>query len=161
MRPFTCLKTWGVNKSVSDGVTKKTLWKWATKVFSFRLYFWHLLGRFKNCKLCHLLHWHASLVKLYSLTLIWARSGSIRFIVFYLTSVRLIKAHLSSFRFIRADLDSVRFIQAQLNLFTFFFDFIQDLLALFRIFGIQVGLFKIIWAHMGSLRTALDYLGSL
>ena len=148
MRPFTCLKTWGVNKRVSDGVTKKTLWKWATKVFFFRLYFWHLLGRFKNCKLCHLLHWHASLVKLYSSTLIWARSGSIRFIVFYLTSVR-------------ADLDSVRFIQAQLNLFTFFFDFIQDLLALFRIFGIQVGLFKIIWANMGSFRTALDYLGSL
>ena len=63
----------------------KTLWKMGYKNRVFCLYFWHLLSRLKNCKICHVLHWYASLVQVF-------------------LKFELIKAHLRSFMLFSAHL---------------------------------------------------------
>ena len=108
----------------------------------FFLYFWYLLRRLKNCKIYHVLHWYASLVKLllkfelikahlksfrpilssYETILnifivFWVRLGSRRSILAYLGSFRLIWAHLDSLELIKAHLSSFRLVQAYVGSF--------------------------------------------
>ena len=124
----------------------KTLWKCATKNGVFFLYFRHLLRRLENCKIYHVLHWYASLVKillkLSSLRLIWGHLGSFQFI-YRLTHLSLFRSILSSDRII---LNIVRVSWVRLRSS--------------RPILVYLGSFRLIWAHLDSLELIKTHLSS-
>ena len=110
------------------------------------LYFRHLLRRLKKCKIYHVIHWYASLVKIYQnlslLRLIWDHLGFFQ-LIYRLT-------HLSSFRPI---FSSYRII---LNIFRVFW----VRLGSFQVILTYLGWFKLIWVHLDSLELIKAHLSS-
>ena len=102
----------------------------------------YLLRRFRNCNICHVLHWYASLVKvLLKLGLtglhIWAHLGSlwahIRSFWIYLRSFKLalfrpILAYLSSFRLVWDHLGSFSLFWTFLGLFEHFYGYLDSIM---------------------------------
>ena len=120
-------------------------------VFFFR----HLLRHFKNCNICHVLHWYASLVKiLLKFELIKAHLSSFRFFLAhsglliwaYLGPLERFYVNLDSFRLIWARSSSIRVIKLYLNPIRL----IRALLSSFGLIQASFSLFRHIWTHLNS-----------
>ena len=109
------------------------------------LYFRHLLRRLKKCKIYHVIHWYASLVKIYQnlslLGLIWDHLGFFQ-LIYRLTHLSSFRSIFSSYRII---LNIFRVSWVRLGSF-------QPILAL--------GSFRLIWAHLDSLEFIKAHLSS-